>query len=976
MHSRTVRGFLDYQKIYSKQDIAFPTPTHPPFLTSTRASPHTMRSPPLPLPSPLFPCCEEMVGTMMQQRPSAAIPADAPEAVARCRDVSRAADAAGRQAILEGAFFKDPAVAGTVDVKWCGRMLVALSPSYVLKLFEQKIVAVTCGTLLVFDAASRELNAAVPLDCIDRSAALLPFDNDSYAEEPPPRPADALPPLHLHLRARHSVCDLVVEVSTAAAADDATPSFLPILRDVSARLHPHGTGISTPPPSLPPNTAITTRPPPPSASGTGPPAPKAHHTHNMSAPGSTTTLPSSNPASLFGASKFGRKQSATPSAVGAADTTPRPSPTGSSPVFPALGRKPSDGGGGSLRASIRSRTELGSPFAPGTPSLAAGSDRHASFSSRHAGAVAATPADDAASGGTAAGPALARRSSARSHASQVSAASQLPPSAAPESLAPRTPLSPAAGVPATASVRSRTSTVGGGGGVPRLGSHASLASRGSQAQTRLSRHGSVVSVVSIPHSERSGVPLPVEPTTPASAAAAAPRSEIGDAVSVASSARRASELGAAAAPAEEKLAGENEKLRSQVEALQRLLADKSGDAKVAGLQKELSLKVNLIGKLEKDKRTLKKEVKLMRESPKGAGRGFVRVMSPATSNGEGSASSQVGMMRGIDIANVADTSAMSLLNDASNPALAALAAAALQQQQQQQQPRNDGHVAELEGNVSELKKALAEREVQLQQQNLKLDKAQDAIIAGVNWEAPIKLEETRKALRTLMRSCSPVASRQRSHSFDAPLVSHPSTSSVSSTLGARKPLRHGSAAVRSATSLGATGAALPRRESIRTPSAEPTFVSFSDRDGRRVRYSSTRFGVVKTVNGFSSPPLGTLQHTPADASLRDQTGITYLAAESHVPELLGTLAALATASGCKHNIVPAAAAAAASPQQASPSPLQHSSGVKTPLSTPSRAVVAAHWLVDDGLPSQPRSMSPNRHAAPSLPAYLSGSSRF
>eukprot|EP00754_Rhynchopus_humris_P003196 Rhum_TRINITY_DN11713_c1_g1::Rhum_TRINITY_DN11713_c1_g1_i1::g.46464::m.46464 len=184
-----------------------------------------------------------MVGTTMQQRPSAAIPADAPEAVARCRDVSPAADAAGRRAILEGAFFKDPAVAGTVDVKWCGRMLVALSPSYVLKLFEQKVVAVTCGTLLVYDAASRELNAAIPLDCIDRSAALLPYDGDSYAEEPPPRLADALPPLHLHLRARHRVCDLVVEVSAAAAAaaaddDDATPSFLPILRDVSARLHP------------------------------------------------------------------------------------------------------------------------------------------------------------------------------------------------------------------------------------------------------------------------------------------------------------------------------------------------------------------------------------------------------------------------------------------------------------------------------------------------------------------------------------------------------------------------------------------------------------------------------------------------------------------------------------------------------------------------------------------------------------------
>ena len=443
----------------------------------------------------------------------------------------------------------------------------------------------------------------------------------------------------------------------------------------------------------------------------------------------------------------------------------------------------------------------------------------------------------------------------------------------------------------------RVASHGSGVGVPKTASQRSATSQHTAA---VSQKGSYVSMVSQQQASESGT-VPPQINNEA-------YNDIPDAVSEASShpSRRSANL-----------ADENSQLKSQVESLQRLLQDNSKQNKVANLQKDVHNKAVLISKLQKERDGLTTEVTRLKKRP--ANSSFRRASSLRRPDSQ---------TLPIQLPPVEPPSQTPSVNG-----------------------ETAAQIADLQESVCTLKQSVAEKAVALKQTELKLDKAQEAIVAGINWEAPIKLDETKRALRSFLRA--------------------PSNDLFNPASSASRPR---TSATRSATAMH-PAAAFPPQPRLPTPSTErSTAVTVFDIVGRRVVFTSSPYGMVKTIDGVEHPPVLNVGYSQVGHCLNDSAGSVRLAPEAASHDVLRMVAAVADASGCTHNLPReggvevvgragsvggiglGVAGLPASPQVMSPAAASRS---------PSRAVVAAHWLVEE------RSVSPVRqHSLPPYPNFL------
>eukprot|EP01062_Namystynia_karyoxenos_P026141 TRINITY_DN20410_c0_g1_i1.p1 TRINITY_DN20410_c0_g1~~TRINITY_DN20410_c0_g1_i1.p1 ORF type:complete len:597 (+),score=203.20 TRINITY_DN20410_c0_g1_i1:86-1792(+) len=209
--------------------------------------------------------------------------------------------------------------------------------------------------------------------------------------------------------------------------------------------------------------------------------------------------------------------------------------------------------------------------------------------------------------------------------------------------------------------------------------------------------------------------------------------------------------GAAAAALQE----ENSRLAAQVDALQRMLQDRSAEARLGRLQDDLQDKVRRIKVLEREKADLRKEVDRLRGSADAAaGRRQQRAslapsLGPSGDPSEGAAEAarlRAELRKREEEARAKDDTIARL----EGAAAAARSAAAASDDQ--------AHIESLQSTVCTLRQAVVERDTALARLAEKLRKAHEAIVASVDGDAGFKLQHTRVALERLLsareRSCS------------------------------------------------------------------------------------------------------------------------------------------------------------------------------------------------------------------------------
>eukprot|EP01059_Diplonema_ambulator_P006335 TRINITY_DN1607_c0_g1_i2.p1 TRINITY_DN1607_c0_g1~~TRINITY_DN1607_c0_g1_i2.p1 ORF type:complete len:494 (+),score=157.10 TRINITY_DN1607_c0_g1_i2:78-1484(+) len=302
------------------------------------------------------------------------------------------------------------------------------------------------------------------------------------------------------------------------------------------------------------------------------------------------------------------------------------------------------------------------------------------------------------------------------------------------------------------------------------------------------------------------------------------------------------EVASVVSGADAHLVEENERLSAQVASLQRLLQDQSAASKEGRLAEEIKNKAKLIGKLEKENAALLAEVAALRDEN-----------SILKKTRRKSVTSQQESVR--------DSGLKGKLKDL--------------QMQLDNAPSTD-QVTMLQESVCTLRKTMAEKDVELQVTSQKLDKAQDALLAAIDWETEVKLSETKKALKTILRR--PMSPENRS--------------------SARR-----SVTTAANYSVHSYAVPYPYTHEPRSPTSYGTTVMVKDVMDREVYFSAAPgSGIIKQVHGVASQPLMHLVYVPATGELKDQTGSTFLGRSARMDNTLSRLSILADTTGCKHNI--------------------------------------------------------------------------
>eukprot|EP01062_Namystynia_karyoxenos_P059416 TRINITY_DN5086_c0_g1_i1.p1 TRINITY_DN5086_c0_g1~~TRINITY_DN5086_c0_g1_i1.p1 ORF type:complete len:678 (+),score=207.93 TRINITY_DN5086_c0_g1_i1:67-2034(+) len=238
----------------------------------------------------------------------------------------------------------------------------------------------------------------------------------------------------------------------------------------------------------------------------------------------------------------------------------------------------------------------------------------------------------------------------------------------------------------------------------------------------------------------------------------------------------AEELGGPAAAAE--IVKENERLKAQIESLQRIMASGSQDAKLRRLTEDLATKAKLVkeleGELEKQKKEAarhkadaekaKKDLAAAQKHPrvdsvKGGGGGAdaaklreleakLQRAEARAKEAESAAAAAHAQRRG--------SAASSAWSDGPSKRPAPPAAAAARSP-----PADAAQVASLRQQLEALQSGITARDTAIRQLTLKLERAQEAITgsAGIGWESDVKLHQTKSMLQRLLRDVSPKAAR-------------------------------------------------------------------------------------------------------------------------------------------------------------------------------------------------------------------------
>eukprot|EP01065_Artemidia_motanka_P035288 TRINITY_DN43202_c0_g1_i1.p1 TRINITY_DN43202_c0_g1~~TRINITY_DN43202_c0_g1_i1.p1 ORF type:complete len:533 (+),score=77.80 TRINITY_DN43202_c0_g1_i1:59-1600(+) len=274
-----------------------------------------------------------------------------------------------------------------------------------------------------------------------------------------------------------------------------------------------------------------------------------------------------------------------------------------------------------------------------------------------------------------------------------------------------------------------------------------------------SRRGSTAQAATAAAPAGDGAATPED--APLSAAASA--ENLARRSSCASSAAKGSfaQAGAAAAAASD--GGEEvSRLRAQVESLQRMLGDRSAENRVQRLQEDLQDRARRIKELEKEKAGLKAELERCKKESTAARR---RTLSAADTDRAADARLAAAERKAAD----AEAAAAELQADVEscrqqlmhrNSEIRRLECSVMDRSDMDEY---HAEVASLQETVCVLRQSIAERDAALTALTFKLDKAQEAILAGINWEASVKLDQTRAALEHLVGKGTCISPERMEH---------------------------------------------------------------------------------------------------------------------------------------------------------------------------------------------------------------------
>eukprot|EP01059_Diplonema_ambulator_P012727 TRINITY_DN2316_c0_g1_i1.p1 TRINITY_DN2316_c0_g1~~TRINITY_DN2316_c0_g1_i1.p1 ORF type:complete len:571 (+),score=142.20 TRINITY_DN2316_c0_g1_i1:40-1752(+) len=228
-----------------------------------------------------------------------------------------------------------------------------------------------------------------------------------------------------------------------------------------------------------------------------------------------------------------------------------------------------------------------------------------------------------------------------------------------------------------------------------------------------------------------------------------------------------------AAPTNAELVNENERLKAQIESLQRLMASGNQDTKIHRLQEDLKERALKVKELEQELKKAKDEnAKLKQEV--GAKKGKKAKDTPDTTTYHDSRiiaekdeqieelQRQVTLLREeARRGSVTDPAELTRRLSHASSHSDGPAPARPKSSEVRTEVRYDQAAIQ---EVKVLKQKLTERDAVIQQLNLKLERAQEAILssAGVGWEAHVKLHQTKGMLGKMLRAASPEGGRQKS----------------------------------------------------------------------------------------------------------------------------------------------------------------------------------------------------------------------